>query len=388
MAQKTYLGIGDETTTYSKTLSSSDFQQGYYLFASGQTGGESSPNYYRSTNFHSVSYPNAVTVTTEYTLNTDSGFIWYDSNYSYLGSAGSDATPIVSGSSFTATPPVNAAYCKFNINKTNIVSTGVGSVLVKVHSVARNVKNIYVGVDGVAREVKKAYIGDANGLARLCYSAGIPFASGTITTTSASKTLTISDLPFKPTFAVIMYQCNTSNYGGLLGAHGNNIFYDNYGYANVPFSSDVTITYGVNSVTITNIATSSFKNVYFHKGTYSYIILGANTDNENVAYGTQSISYGTNSMTVSGLSFTPNRGMCYFYDSYGSNNYANTAMIRGENLRTVSYQAGDDYYALKEISSSGAITFANGSATFSGTPSYKLTPQRDCTAYYVVWREE
>lgn len=173
MAQKTYLGIGDETTTYSKTLSSSDFQQGYYLFASGQTGGESSPNYYRSTNFHSVSYPNAVTVTTEYTLNTDSGFIWYDSNYSYLGSAGSDATPIVSGSSFTAIPPSNAAYCKFNINKTNIVSTGVGSVVVNVHSAARKVKNIYVGVNGVAKNVIKCYIGDANGKAQLCFDNSI-----------------------------------------------------------------------------------------------------------------------------------------------------------------------------------------------------------------------
>ena len=140
-----------------------------------------------------------------------------------------------------------------------------------INDTARKVKNIYVGVDGVARKIKKAYIGDENGLARLCWSAGIPFASGTITTTSGSKTLTISDLPFKPTFAVIMYQCNTSNYGGLLGVHGYNSFYDNYGYANMSFSSDVTITYGTNSVTITNNATSSFRNVRFHKGTYSYI---------------------------------------------------------------------------------------------------------------------
>lgn len=258
-----------------------------------------------------------------------------------------------------------------------------------INDTARKVKNIYVGVNGVAREVKKAYIGDENNIARLCYSAGIPFASGSITTASASKTLTISDLAFTPTFAVIMYRCNTSNYAGLLGAYGSNIFYDNYGCANITYSGlNTTITYGTNYVTITNNATGSFKNTYFNKGTYSYIILGVNTDNENVAYGTQNISYGTNSMTVSGLSFTPNRGMCYFYDSYGSNNYSNTAMIRGQNLRTVAFNAGEDYSALKEISSSGAITFASGSATFSGTSAYKLTPMRACTAYYIVWREE
>ena len=167
MAKGAYLGIGDETTTYSKTLSSSDFEAGYYTFASGATG--SSVNYCRTINFHEVSSPNAVTVTTGYDLGTDSGFIWYDSNKNHIGYAGGTATPIVSGSSFTAIPPSNAAYCKFNINKTNIVSTGVGSVVVKVHSVARKVKNIYVGVDGVARNVIKCYIGDANGKAQLCF---------------------------------------------------------------------------------------------------------------------------------------------------------------------------------------------------------------------------
>ena len=382
MAKGAYLGIGDTArkvkniyvgagiNTYQKTVAATEFQQGALLYSSGNLD-TSFTDYVSTTNFYEASYGNVVKIiSSKVTPLEDSGFLWYDSNYNFIsGNKGTVSRKFVSGE-----PPVNTAYFKFNLNSSGVTPSTASGTGIAVYS--------------VARKIKKAYIGDANGLARLCYSAGIPFASGTITTTSASKTLTISDLPFTPTFAVIMYKCNTSNYGGLLGVHGNNSFYDNYGYANMSFSTDVTITYGTNSVTITNNATSSFRNVYFHKGTYSYIILGANTDNENVAYGTQSISYGTNSMTVSGLSFTPNRGMCYFYDSYGSNNYANTAMIRGQNLRTVAFDAGEDYSALKEISSSGAITFASGSATFSGTPSYKLTPQRACTAYYVVWREE
>ena len=36
---------------------------------------------------------------------------------------------------------------------------------------ARKVKGMYIGIDGKARKVKKAYIGDANGKARLCWTA-------------------------------------------------------------------------------------------------------------------------------------------------------------------------------------------------------------------------
>lgn len=381
MAKGAYLGIGDTArkvkniyvgagvNTYQKTVTATEFQQGALLYSSGNLD-TSFTDYVSTTNFYEASYGNVVKIiSSKVTPLEDSGFLWYDSNYNFI--SGNKGT--VSGQFVSGEPPVNTAYFKFNLNATGVTPSTASGTGFAVYS--------------VARKVKKAYIGDENGLARLCYSAGIPFASGTITTTSESITLTISDLPFKPTFAVIMYKCNTSNYAGLLGAHGYNIFYDCYGYANVVSSRNGTITYGTNSVTITNISEGSFQYTRFHKGTYSYIILGANTDNENVAYGTQSIGYGTNSMTVSGLSFTPNRGMCYFYDGYGSNDYGNTAMIRGENLRTVSFQPSD-YYALKEISSSGAITFADGSATFSGTSSYKLTPQRGCTAYYVVWREE
>lgn len=60
------------------------------------------------------------------------------------------------------------------------MSTGV---YIGVDGKARKVKSIYVGVDGVARKVKKIYIGDANGKARLCYSASSPAESATITYT-------------------------------------------------------------------------------------------------------------------------------------------------------------------------------------------------------------
>ena len=39
------------------------------------------------------------------------------------------------------------------------------------NSKARELKNAYIGVDGVARKVKQIYIGDANGIARLAWTA-------------------------------------------------------------------------------------------------------------------------------------------------------------------------------------------------------------------------
>lgn len=259
-----------------------------------------------------------------------------------------------------------------------------------ISDTARKVKNIYVGVNGVARKIKKAYIGDENGLARLCYSAGIPFASGTITTTSYSSSLEITNLSFAPTFAFILFNATSSNKTPkLMGLYAKSVFYDNYGRINVMFSDDVAVTYGTSSVKITNIATSSAKNTLFTPGSYSYIILGVNTNNNNVAYGTKTISRGTTTMTVSGLSFTPNKGMAVFYDSWGDN--SGTQAIRTASRATRPYEecgSDDCWYYLGEAAVSNSIVFSSGSATFNGTSSYQLADNRSATAYYVVWREE
>ena len=77
---------------------------------------------------------------------------------------------------------------------------------------ARKVKSIYVGVDGKARKVKKVYVGDANGKARLCWSAELPVMSGTFTQSSRSTSVTISNIPFKPKGIMVM-----STYVGYVG---------------------------------------------------------------------------------------------------------------------------------------------------------------------------
>lgn len=44
-----------------------------------------------------------------------------------------------------------------------------------VNNIARKIKSAYVGVNGTARKVKAVYVGDANGKARLVWTAGIPY---------------------------------------------------------------------------------------------------------------------------------------------------------------------------------------------------------------------
>lgn len=47
----------------------------------------------------------------------------------------------------------------------------MGNIYVGANNIARKIKSAYVGVNGVARKVKQVYIGDANGKARLVWSA-------------------------------------------------------------------------------------------------------------------------------------------------------------------------------------------------------------------------
>ena len=59
----------------------------------------------------------------------------------------------------------------------------MGNIYIGASNIARKIKSAYVGVDGVARKVKQVYIGDANGKARLVWSA-VSTVSKLLTSTS------------------------------------------------------------------------------------------------------------------------------------------------------------------------------------------------------------
>lgn len=51
----------------------------------------------------------------------------------------------------------------------------MGKLYVGVNNIARSASKIYVGVNGIAKQAQKIYGGDANGVARLVYSAFTPY---------------------------------------------------------------------------------------------------------------------------------------------------------------------------------------------------------------------
>lgn len=141
---------------------------------------------------------------------------------------------------------------------------------------ARKVKSIYVGVDGKARKVKKVYVGDANGKARLCWSAepAIKIKTGTFTKTSGTSH-TISGLSFKPT-GIFVIGINVAHANGyyptIIPPTGNWRAAQTNGVSSFTSSSITTnISYGTNSVTLS--FSTSYSGRKFN-GEYHYIIWG------------------------------------------------------------------------------------------------------------------
>ena len=199
MAKGAYLGIGDTArkvkniyvgagvNTYQKTVTATEFQQGALLYSSGNLD-TSFTDYVSTTNFYEASYGNVVKIiSSKVTPLEDSGFLWYDSNYNFIsGNKGTGSGKFVSGE-----PPVNTAYFKFNLNSSGVTPSTASGTGIAVYS--------------VARKIKKAYIGDANNIARLCWSGSeVPFASGTVRYTSQQSSITVSGLSFVPNHAVLI----------------------------------------------------------------------------------------------------------------------------------------------------------------------------------------
>lgn len=110
------------------TLTASDFQSGFLYYASGNHS--TSDNYLCTQTFIAVQPNVTVAVRTNASLSADCGFIWYDSNESYIGGTTGGVSTLWN-SCFQAIPPVGAAYCKFNLNIPDIAGGDPGEVIVR-----------------------------------------------------------------------------------------------------------------------------------------------------------------------------------------------------------------------------------------------------------------
>lgn len=318
MAKNVYVGVGDATAIYTRTLTTADFEAGGYLYANGNPISDN--NYCRTKDFYSVNAPNGVTVTTEYDLGTDSGFLWYDSNKTYIGKSGGDDDSIVDGTSFSAVPLSNAKYFRFNLNKTGIGSSlnNIGNVKIDVHGVAHKVKNMYVGVDGKARKVKKGYVG-VNGIARLFYSGEVKFVYGTVTINTGNS-FTISNLPDVPVyiFGFQPGQTYAQTYpqgfcGTIPTTSGTSFQFSTSSYPKISYG--VITSLNGNNVTIK--LSSSRRS--FLGGTYRYVAVLAKT--ENGLWGYQTLAKAQSQITINvGTNKTIGRVICYATNN-GLSNY-------------------------------------------------------------------
>jgi len=130
------------------TLSSADFQVGAYTFANG-TYSSGLTNYVCTKDFIDVTIYSTVTVTVKgITLRSDSGFLLYDSDKKYIGSAGS-----ISGETMMC-HTANASYIKLDIARDGITVSNITTVDIDIAMqslVTRKVKNGWVEVANVAR---------------------------------------------------------------------------------------------------------------------------------------------------------------------------------------------------------------------------------------------
>lgn len=109
-------------------LTASDFQSGFLYYASGNHS--PSDNYLCTQTFIAVQPNVTVAVRTNASLSSDCGFIWYDSNKSYIGGTTGGVSTLWN-SCFQAIPPTGVAYCKFNLNIPDITGGDPGEVIVR-----------------------------------------------------------------------------------------------------------------------------------------------------------------------------------------------------------------------------------------------------------------
>ena len=109
-------------------LTASDFQSGFLYYASGNHS--PSDNYLCTQTFIAVQPNVTVAVRTNASLSSDCGFIWYDSNKSYIGGTTGGVSTLWNGC-FQAIPPTGTAYCKFNLNIPDITGGDPGEVIVR-----------------------------------------------------------------------------------------------------------------------------------------------------------------------------------------------------------------------------------------------------------------
>ena len=109
-------------------LTASDFQSGFLYYASGNHS--PSDNYLCTQTFIAVQPNVTVAVRTNASLSADCGFIWYDSNKSYIGGTTGGVSTLWN-SCFQAIPPTGTAYCKFNLNIPDIAGGDPGEVIVR-----------------------------------------------------------------------------------------------------------------------------------------------------------------------------------------------------------------------------------------------------------------
>ena len=109
-------------------LTASDFQSGFLYYASGNHS--PSDNYLCTQTFIAVQPNVTVAVRTNASLSSDCGFIWYDSNKSYIGGTTGGVSTLWN-SCFQAIPPTGTAYCKFNLNIPDITGGDPGEVIVR-----------------------------------------------------------------------------------------------------------------------------------------------------------------------------------------------------------------------------------------------------------------
>ena len=111
-------------------LDSNDFQQAPYLYTTGVHDTTYSDGYISTINNYSV-YNEAIIVSANINLGSDSGFLWYDENGSFISGA---VAANINGSTMSAMPPDGADYCKFNINAIGITPSSISTVVLTLRS--------------------------------------------------------------------------------------------------------------------------------------------------------------------------------------------------------------------------------------------------------------
>ena len=111
-------------------LHSNDFQQAPYLYVTGVHDTTYSDGYISTINNYSV-YNEAIVVSANINLGSDSGFLWYDENGSFISGA---VAANINGSTMSAMPPDGADYCKFNINAIGITPSSISTVVLTLRS--------------------------------------------------------------------------------------------------------------------------------------------------------------------------------------------------------------------------------------------------------------